>query len=213
MKTTKHNFPQRSEEWEAIRVGKIGGSEAIGLTTPARQKTLIWKKLAEQLTGEQEAVFVTEAMQYGIDTEPIVIDLYEKETFNAIDSVGYIENNDYPLLGLSPDGIWHDGDMEMIGAIEIKCPMPKKHVETIINGVPTENRPQLAHYFLVLDTLQWIDFISYNEKVKAKPMHIIRITRSELKDDIAKLKAGYDKYSSKIEEYLAIFTKQPCEVK
>jgi len=203
----KHNFEQRSEAWEKIRVGKVGASEAVGLTTPARMKTLIWKKLAEQLTGEQEEVYVTEAMNYGIETEPIVINLYEQETFTALDSVGYITNEDYPLLGLSPDGIHHNGDMEMVGAVEVKCPMPKKHVETIItNQVPSENRPQLAQYFLILgEQLQWLDFISYNEKVKAKPLHIIRVTRDDMLDDIAKLQKGYGVYSEKINEYLKFF--------
>lgn len=201
MKITIHTFEQRSEAWEKIRVGKTGGSEVIGLTTPARQKTLIWKKLAEQLTGEQEEVFVTEAMQHGISNEPIVIALYEAEAFSEVGQVGYVTNSDYPLLGLSPDGLVGD-----LGAIEIKCPMPKKHVEVVAtNKVPTEHKPQLAQYFLILPKLEWIDFVSYNEKVTAKPMHIIRLTRAEMEEDIAKLKAGYVKFEAKTNEYLKLF--------
>lgn len=196
-----HKIDQRSKEWEQLRVGKIGGSEAIGLTTPARMKTLLYKKVAEIQTGEQESIFVTEAMQHGIDTESIVIAKYEAETFLTVEQVGYITNSKYKYLGLSPDGL--------IGnalAIEVKCPTPKVHCQTIIeDAIPTGNRPQIAQYFLVNDKLDWVDFVSYNEKIKAEPMHIIRVTREDFSADVSKLEAVYLKFEVKIDEYLKLF--------
>ncbi len=201
MKTTKHDFPQRSEAWEKIRIGKVGGSEAIGLTTPARLKTLIWLKLGEIQAGEQDGDFTSAKMQEAIDNEPIVIDLYEKKTFNIVTEVGYITNTDYEYAGLSPDGLIGED-----GAIEQKNYIAKNHCKIIVDGIQTEDKPQLAHYFLILPKLKWIDFVSYNEKVKAKPLHIIRVLRDEMEDDIAKLKAGYVKFESTINEYLKEFS-------
>ena len=98
-----HNVEQRSKEWFDLRLGKVGGSEAISLTTPARMKNLVNVKLAEILTGQAEQVFVNDAMQYGIDTEPIVVSLYEKEQFISTTEIGGVSNKDYPRAFLSPD--------------------------------------------------------------------------------------------------------------
>jgi len=198
----KHNFPQRSEAWEKIRVGKIGGSQAISLSTHARQKSIIPLKLAEKLTGFQEDVFLSEAMSYGIDSEPIVVDLYEKETFIEVDIVGYVTNSDYKYLGLSPDFLIGED-----GAGEIKSPKPKAHVDTIINNkVPKIYEPQLAHYFIILPNLKWIDFISYNHHVKSKPYFKIRVLRNELQDVIDTQIKNYFEFERKFDEYLKLFT-------
>lgn len=191
---------QRTDEWYAIRVGRVGGSEAISLTTDARMKTQIYKTVAEILTGKEEEVFITQVMQEGIDKEPIAKEEYEKETFSEIREVGYITNSDYKYLGLSPDGLIAEN-----GAIEIKCPLPKQHVKTVMDGIPTENRPQLAQYFLINEELEWIDFVSYCPEVKAKPLHILRCTRKDFEGDVAKLKIGYLKFKVNVEEALKLF--------
>lgn len=190
-KITAHIFAQRGEAWEKIRVGKVGGSEIIGLTTPGRMKNLLYKKAAEILTGEQESVFVTEAMQAGIDNEPVVSEIYEKEEFVVLTVPGYITNSEYEYLGLSPDGIENNWKV----GIEIKCPMPKGHVETVASeGVPKDYRPQVAHYFLMLPDLEEMAFLSYNEKVVSKPYFKVVCTREEFTPDITKLKNAYLEY-------------------
>lgn len=191
---------QRTDEWYAIRVGRVGGSQAISLTTTARMKTQIYKTVAEILTGKEEEVFVTQVMQEGIDKEPIAKEEYEKETFSDIREVGYITNSDYKYLGLSPDGLIGEN-----GAIEIKSPLPKQHVKIVMDGVPTENRPQLAQYFLINEELDWIDFVSYCPEVKAKPLYIYRCYRKEFEKDIATLGVEYFKFKVKVEEALKLF--------
>jgi len=196
-----YNFKQRSEEWEAIRVGKVGGSEAIGLTTPARLKTLVYLKMAEIQTGEQEDFFVSKAMQDGIDNEPIAIALYEKQTFSNVIEAGYITNSDYKYLGLSGDGF-----VGLEVGVEVKCPMPKQHCMTIMEGVvPAANRPQIAQYFLINTNLKRVDFVSYNEKVKAKPLFVIECTREEFETDIKKLEKGYKDFEAKIDSSMDLF--------
>ncbi len=201
MKTLIHNFEQRSKEWCDIRVGKVGGSEAIGLTTPARMETLLYKKVAEIQTGEQEEVKVTQAMQEGIDKEPIARERYERDNFTQVDQVGYITNSDYKYIGLSPDGLVGDN-----GAIEIKCPQPKAYAEIVIkNEVPKEYQPQLAQTFLVIPELEWIDFVAFNEKFKSKPTVTIRVTREDFSSEISKHEKGYATYEKKLIEMLTKF--------
>lgn len=193
-KVTIHEMEQRTPEWYAIRVGRVGGSDAIALTTDARMKTQIYKTVAEIATGEEEDFYISQAMQEGIDKEPFAIEEYEKETFSTIRKIGYVTNSDYEFLGLSPDGYVGES-----GAVEIKCPLPKQHVKTIMDGgVPTENKPQIAHYFMVDTNLEWVDFVSYCPKVKSMPLYIYRCTRKEFEVDTAKQSVNYLKFKVKV---------------
>ena len=206
-----HNVEQRSKEWFDLRLGKVGGSEAIGLTTPARLKTLINVKLAEMLTGQAEQVFVNDAMQYGIDTEPIVVGLYEKEQFITTTEVGGISNDNYPTAFLSPDRLVGDD-----GALEVKCPQPKNYIDMVLsayddthkgfNKIPANYRPQIGMYFMMMPDLKWVDFVAYNELVSLRAMLIIRVTRDDAESEIKKLIAGHIKFKSKIDEGLKHFT-------
>ena len=197
-----HNLEQRSPEWFAARIGRVGGSESIGLTTSARMKTLIFVKVAELLTGQAEEVRPTRAMELGIQREPLAIAAYEAYTFQDSKECGYITNSLYKYAGLSPDGLIGD-----TAAIEIKCPSPKKHIETILTGIPKANRPQLAHYFLIHDKLEWIDFVSYNPDVKAKPLHIIRVTKEDFAVEIEDLSKNYFKFEKEVSKALELISK------
>ena len=196
-----YTFKQRSEEWDRIRVGKVGGSEAIGLTTPARMKTLLYRKASEILTGEQEENFVSAIMQEAIDNEPVVTKIYEKKEFVMVLTPGYVTNSDYKHLGLSPDGL-----VGKDRAIEIKCLLPKGHVEIISSViVPKDHRPQIAHYFLILPDLKYVHFLSYNGKVKARPYFKIECTREDFEADIFKLKNSYLEYEILLKNILEHF--------
>lgn len=200
-----HDVQQRTPEWEALRVGRVGGSDAISLTTDARMKTAIFRTVAELMTGTTEDTgYVSEAMQRGIDLEPYALEAYEKETFSDIELVGYLTNDNYQLLGLSPDGLM----LYQKGAIEVKCPTPKKHAEVVIgNKVPAEWRPQVAHYFLMIPNLKWVDFVSYCPEFRAVKMKVIRCHREdkEWSSEIARLVVGYAKFENKVKKGLKEF--------
>lgn len=205
-----HNVKQRSKEWFDLRLGKVGGSEAINLTTPARMKTLVNVKIAEILTGQAEQVFINDAMQYGIDTEPIVVDLYEKENFITTNEIGGVTNDDYPRAFLSPDRL-----IGKQGALEIKCPQPKSYISMVLsakdtkkvgmNKIPAVYRPQIGTYFLMMPDLEWVDFVAYNEFVSLKSLLIIRVYRLDADSEIKKLKAGHIKFDSNINDGLKHF--------
>jgi hypothetical protein len=205
--TTFYDFDQHTPEWEAIRIGKVGGSEAVGLSTAARMKTLIPKKLAEILTKEtQDKGFVSEDMQHGIDTEPLARSEFEKRNLVEVTQFGYITNDKYKYLGLSPDGLIGGMDSDPKKGIEIKCPLPKTHIEAIISGnIPTVYKPQIAQMFMVVETIEEVTFISYNEKVTQKPYYEITVTREEFVDEILKIQKGYFDFEKKIGEYLKLF--------
>lgn len=204
----KHSLEQRSAEWHKLRLGKLGGSECIGITTPARMKTTLNKKLAEIITGVAEEVFVNEAMQYGIDWENFVADRYSSKNFVNVESVGAITNDDYPLAILSPDGLVGE-----LGAIEIKCPQPKGFVEMsllMINGkkgldkIIVSHRPQIIWYFMMMPNIDYVDYVIYNDgftKFKVD-YRAVRISRTDIIKDIMKMIASYKVYEANYKEKL-----------
>jgi hypothetical protein len=210
-----HDVKQRTKEWEKLKLGKVGGSEIIGITTPARMKTLVNVKLAEIFTGEAEDVYVTEAMQYGIDNEDLVIGIYESETFIRTKKVGYITKETIPLIGLSPDVVvFSEFGEEIHGAVEVKCLQPKAYVNYILESekkkgldrIPAEYRPQVGHYFFMIDDLKWLDFVVYNEKFSHN-IHIVRVSREDAEQELKKLEAGIRAFHEKIQEGLTIISK------
>tara|TARA_R110000796_G_scaffold108626_2_gene219705 strand:- start:1613 stop:2263 length:651 start_codon:yes stop_codon:yes gene_type:complete len=188
---------QRSKEWHRLRLAKVGGSEAIGITTPARMKTLVNVKLAEYFTNKTEDVFVNDAMQHGIDTEPIVADLYEAKKFVTTREIGFVYNEYYMCAGLSPDRLIGD-----VGALEIKCPKAKTYISYVVgaygkNGldrIPTEHRPQITWYFMIMPKLEYLDYVVYNEDVTSYPMHITRVTAKDMSVSVSKMIANYENY-------------------
>lgn len=197
-----HNVEQRSDDWYKLRVGKIGGSEAIGISTPARMKTTVMVKAAELLTGRQEEVFETEAMRRGREMEIEAINHYEMENMAKTYLAGYITNENLKYAGLSPDRLIGD-----VGALEVKCPSAKKHVEytylmlteTGFDVVPKEYKPQVAWYFFVNENLNWVDYMSFCPEVSSAPAAWAKVFREDVEDELKKLKSNYEKFESEVD--------------
>lgn len=188
---------QGTPEWHKARAGKITGTRLANVFK-SDNLTLIDELIAEIVTGTTEEGVTTKAMQNGKDTEPIVRLIYQEVKGINIEEVGFClaEWNDY--LALSPDGFTFD----RLGAIEIKCPIPKTHVKYIRqNQIPNEYKYQVYNYFLVNTELEWLDFISYCEAFTERPMWIKRILRSDLKNELELCKSAIDGFTSKIEKY------------
>lgn len=160
-----HDCEQRSDEWRALRLGKLTGSRAgdavdfrkDGKEGAARRDYRI-ELVAERLTGQAcESDYLGPDMVRGIELEPEAIALYEVQTGQLVAPVGYLEHDTEPA-GVSPDGVV-DG---FAGLVEVKCPRPATHLKYLRSGaVPFEYAAQIAHA-LVISGAQWCDFISYS---------------------------------------------------
>lgn len=194
---------QRSPEWLEARLGKIGGSDAIGLTTPARQKTMLIQKAAELITGEQEMVYVNDAMQRGIDNEDQVVLDYQLSNGVTVLECGQVTNDEYKYSALSPDGLIENDEEVIVGAVEIKCPSSKNHIGNIVEGkIPTKYMPQIIQYFMIIETLEYLDFISFDDRVSTAPYCEYRVTRKELHTTIEKAIDSYKKYETSMDSLL-----------
>jgi hypothetical protein len=200
-----YDVKQGTPEWLALRVGKLTGSKLKDVMMKDNLG-LIDEMIAESGCGFFETSFVSYDMQVGIEREPIARELYSAHTGNIVNEVGFIVSDKHDFIGCSPDGIIYNdlnpGNERTYGALEIKCPRPKTHCKYIrMNCIPNEYKYQVMNYFLCVEELEWLDFVSFNPDFKPQPLFIFRIYRSELKDELISLEADILKFWDKLNKY------------
>ena len=191
------NHEQRSPEWFEDRLGKLTGSRAKRVFA-TNNLPLVDELIAELLTGVQEETYTTAEMQRGIDLEPEACDRYEEHTGYPVEHTGLCVHPTFDFLAISPDGWTND----RTGAVEIKCPSSKVHIRYLRQaGIPAEYRYQVLHYFLVNEQLEWLDFVSYDPRVKGYSFFLERVTREELTSDIEEARVAIFKFYDKFQKY------------
>jgi len=189
---------QRSDEWHNLRRGVITGTKLEKLMVKDNQ-LLVDKIVAELYSDEKEEFFINEKMQRGIDMEYVAKIHYSEQTFSEIFEVGFCLSSRWHFLGLSPDGFVGSN-----GAIEIKCPDTSTHVKYIReNSLPKDYLWQVVNYFLVNEDLEWLDFVSFDDRFTLKPLHIIRINRLDIQDRINEATYKLDFFWEKVETLIA----------
>lgn len=184
-----HTVQQGSQEWLELKRGKVTGTrlkEVMG----KKSDSLMYEMIAEKYEPLED--YQSSEMSNGVLWEPWAIDKYQEVTGQIVKEVGFITKGDD--IGLSPDGLI--GEKK---AIEVKSPSLKKHIEYIVsNKLPAEYKWQVVHYFIVIDELESLDFVSYNPKFPLKELHIVTITRAELEKEIQEAK---EKLAQFLEKY------------
>lgn len=194
-----HNIPQRSHEWHRLRLAKITGSRMKSIFS-ANNLPLVYELIAEEITQSWDETYVSQAMQRGIDLEPLALETYAALTGKQILQLGFITSDQYPYIGCSPDGISPD----FSHAVEIKCPDTKNHVAYIAGKqLSKEYHYQALSYFLAIETLQTLDFVSFDPRFSIRPIHILTITRSDMQleatlPEILKFREKWLKYHQQI---------------
>lgn len=179
----KHNFSQRSPEWQQIRKGKISGTFLKNiLGTPRARQEAVYEFIADKLTvgidlGEENA------MDRGIRLEADAIAMFELETGKKVETIGFCEHDDEPIISNSPDG--YVADSNDTEAVEAKCLGGKNHVKMwLTNRVPDDYEWQVIQYFVVNPKLKKLYFVGYNPDIPSHSLHIIQVNREEVTDRI-----------------------------
>lgn len=169
---------QRTEAWYKVRYGKIGGTASSGLFTES--ESLMLELIGAQTEEfEMSEGFQSADMIRGQELEPLALSELEKYTGEKFINVGWIQNEVYSLLGLSPDGITEDYTV----AAEVKCFAIKNHIKVCLtNEIPKENRHQAVHYFTVNPNLKKLHWACFRPENKLKPLHVITLERETLFD-------------------------------
>lgn len=154
---------QGSDEWRRARAGSLGASrlhDAIARTKTgygASRANLMAELICERLTGVPAEKFISQAMQHGTETEPEARDAYCFYTGNTVEQVGLIRHPRIEQSHASPDGLIGDD-----GMLEIKCPQPAAHLETLTSQeIPARYITQMM-WQMACTGRQWVDYVSYS---------------------------------------------------
>jgi hypothetical protein len=204
---------QGSEEWRQARCGSIGASDAPRVVRriksgdySADRDSLMAEKVLERLTNTPFEQFKTAAMLRGIEREPEARLLYEMVRGAELEQVGLVPHPFIKGSHASPDGyVLEPGGTALAGLIEIKCPEPAAHLDTLLTEMISNDYTVQMTWQLACTGMPWCDYVSYNPDF---PPHmqlwVKRIHRDaaltgelerEIKTFIRELEAKVDKLS------------------
>lgn len=198
---TVHDVEQRSDEWRALRAGRVTASVAGDMMATRKDKTeaaarrdLRAQLVCEILTGQpQEDAFLSRDMTRGIETEPEAFAAYELETCSVVQKVGFITHNEL-AAGYSPDGIVGDFD----GCVELKCPRAANHLANLRGrALPLGYEYQITHALWITGA-PWCDFATYCAQFP-EPLRLFRVRVKRESVDLAAYELVLRSFLSEVE--------------
>lgn len=177
-----HLMEQGTEEWFAIKAGKVSASHITDVLAGGKGITrdkYMAKLIVERLTGVTAASFSSAAMEHGIETEPEARENYEFRNDVEVKQVGFVEHAVLDQTGCSPDGF-----VDTDGQVEIKCPESHTHLATLLSGVVEPKYIKQINFQLACTGRKWCDFISFDNRFPEK--HKLFVKRVERDEDMIK---------------------------
>lgn len=162
---------QRSAEWFAARLGRLTASRVSDMMArtksgpSASRANYAWELAIERLTGDPTPSFCSPAMQWGVDTEDRARAAYQIHALVTVEEVGFIEHRTL-FAGASPDGL-----IGSDGMVEIKCPNPATHGETLLNGTIADKYMKQMQFQMACAGRAWCDFVSFDPRFP-EPMQL-----------------------------------------
>jgi predicted phage-related endonuclease len=146
-----------------------------------------------RLTGLMPDRYVSKAMEYGIEYEPLARAAYEKRFDVDVKEVGFAIHPKIDWFGASPDGLVGND-----GVLEIKCPNSATHLSYLMDGVvPEDYLPQMKAEMLCAER-QWCDFVSFDPRM---PKHLRLFVRRLERDEpmLRQLEEEVEKFLNELE--------------
>lgn len=172
---------QRSEEWFAIRLGKVTASRIADVVVRtksgygASRANYMAELIAERLTGRPAERFQSAAMAWGTETEATARVAYEGRTGSTVLEGGFVPHPTISNTGASPDGY-----VDLDGLIEIKCPNTATHIDTLITQTVPERYLLQMQWQMVCAERLWCDFVSFDPRMPdSMQMFIKRVERDQ----------------------------------
>jgi putative phage-type endonuclease len=157
---------QGTEAWHTHRLGWVTGSrlsEVMAKTKSgysASRDNYMMELLCQRLTGKREESFSSQAMQRGIEKEPIARGCYEAQCGVMVIEATFCKHDKIDWFGATPDGF-----VGSDGLLEIKCPNTKQHVDFLRTGKPDGKYQWQMLCQMECTGRKWCDFVSFDDRM------------------------------------------------
>jgi putative phage-type endonuclease len=162
---------QRTDEWHALRCGKITASRIADIMRSGRggkpsasRARYMGELITERLTGQPTPSFKSNDMQWGNDTEAEAADAYAFLHGHELETVAFVQHPLISTSGASPDRL-----VGSDGLVEIKCPASHTHIETLLGAEVANNYILQMQWQMDCTGRKWCDFVSYDPRM---PVHM-----------------------------------------
>lgn len=161
---------QGTDEWRQARCGSVGASDAPRVVRriksggySADRESLMAEKVLERLTDTPFEIFKSAAMLQGTAREPEARMLYEMVRGSEVEQVGLVTHPRINGTHASPDGfVLVPGGTAIAGLIEIKCPLPAAHLDTLLTETISNDHMVQMQWQMACTSYSWCDYVSYN---------------------------------------------------
>lgn len=194
------NAPQGSDEWLAIRRGRITGSRFKDARDRIKNGDLSAKSrlyamdvARERVGGKAPQVFSNAAMRTGTEQEPHARMAYEIGQAALVEEAGFAYTDD-GLFGVSVDGLVSD-----TGIVEIKTMVSSETLfRAVVQRDISEYMDQCMGALWLLGR-RWCDLCLWAPDLPEKKLHVIRIDRDD--DYIGALETDLMSFARTVSEY------------
>lgn len=196
---------QGSAEWLQARCGSATASRAGSIIRRtlkgqpyAAYHDYVYELVQERLTNQAAQHYTSEAMQHGIDTEAEAALVYAMMTGATLERAPFVRHPTIEWAGASPDRFVNKN-----GLLEVKCPTPRTHLETLLGAPVSEDyKWQCVWQMACCPGREYNDWMSYDGRfdphLQAK---VVRIERIEA--EIKEAEAAYCEFLAIVAERVA----------
>jgi putative phage-type endonuclease len=194
---------QRTPEWYSMRSGCATGSKVADIMTKlkkggygAARANYVLEVAWSRLTGLTMDHYVSPAMLFGMENEPLARAAYEIATDSMVSEVGLALHPRIKFFAASPDGLIGDR-----GVLECKCPNSSTHLTYLLRGeVPEEYQWQMLAEMACCER-DWCDFVSFDPRMPDNlQLFVRRFHRDEAR--IAEMEAEVELFLTEVEQTL-----------
>lgn len=199
---------QGTPDWLEMRKGMITGSMVADAVAKLKKggysqsrENYMFDLAVTRLTGLMPDRYVSRAMEFGTENEPLARAAYEMELDVMVEEVGFAMHPKINWFGSSPDGL-----VERDGVLEIKCPESATHLSYLMDGVvPEKYLPQMKSHMLCAER-QWCDFVSFDPRMPEHlQLFVRRLDRDELM--LRDLECEVEKFLAELDALMEQITK------
>jgi len=201
---TNDQVEQNSPEWFELRRTRFTASQATAIiNSGAGLKTLVNEMLSDKHSNwTNDSWEGNKYTEEGHDSEDVAMNIYEMETGNKVEKVGFVELDEQ--TGCSPDGLVGND-----GLWECKWKKNQLYFKLITSDKEEFKKADSDHYNqcqfqLYVTGRKWVDLCYYNPNF-IKSMYIIRIERDD--EMIEKIELGLIEAKKLLDKTEKLYTK------